>query len=416
MLETKFKNTEIGRIPEDWEVKTLKQIGSFSKGAGISRVEAHSGNLPAVRYGELYTLHNDYIKSFDSFISEQVALRSKKINKGDVLFACSGETKEEIAKSASYIGDDVAYAGGDIIILTPNLKVDPIYMGYVTNSKSSIAQKAAKGQGDAVVHISTASLQSLVLPLPSFNEQTNIASALSSVDKLIDDLNQLIEKKKAIKQGAMQQLLTGKQRLKGFTEPWEIVRLEDFGKLQSGGTPSTSRADYWGGDVNWLQSGAVQNCIVYPNAVANTITQLGLRESAACLISPDSVLIAITGATCANVGYLTFESTANQSVVSIEPYNENSAYFMYQKLMRERTRILAMRGGSAQGGVTLRALRSFEVEIPSDTKEQKAIASVLSRMDEDIQSLIARRDKYIAIKQGMMQQLLTGKIRLISIE
>ena len=127
MIETKFKHTDIGPVPKEWEVKTLSEVGSFSKGRGISRAESNSGKLPAVRYGELYTDHNDYIKKFRSYISTDVAKGAKLIHKGDILFAASGETKEDIGKSVTFINDFDAYAGGDIIILSPQGNYDPIY-------------------------------------------------------------------------------------------------------------------------------------------------------------------------------------------------------------------------------------------------------------------------------------------------
>ena len=161
-----------------------------------------------------------------------------------------------------------------------------------------------------------------------------------------------------------------------------------------------------------MQSGAVQNCVISPKAVVRKITDEGLKNSAAYLIAPDSVLIAITGATCANIGYLPFESCANQSVVSIEPHEGVSAKFLYFMLLTQRLNILSNRGGSAQGGVTLKALKALEVTIPTSLDEQRAIAGTLSAMDEEIQALQEERDKYALVKQGMMQQLLTGKIRI----
>ena len=114
MKTSKFKMTEIGEIPADWEVKRLGGVGSFSKGAGISRAQANSGKIPAVRYGELYTTHHNYIKRFESFISDEVAKESTQLTYGDIVFACSGETKEEIGKCAAFLGSEVAYAGGDL--------------------------------------------------------------------------------------------------------------------------------------------------------------------------------------------------------------------------------------------------------------------------------------------------------------
>ena len=100
-----YKMTDVGVIPEDWEVKSIDNIGEFSKGSGISKSEAKSGTIKAIRYGELYTIHNYIIKKYESFISQEVANKSKKLTKGDIVFACSGETKEDIGKCAAFVDD-----------------------------------------------------------------------------------------------------------------------------------------------------------------------------------------------------------------------------------------------------------------------------------------------------------------------
>lgn len=208
-----YKQTELGLIPDDWEVKKLSEFGTFSKGSGISREESNTGEYPAVRYGELYTTHNDYIKSFYSHISYEVASKSKKINKGDLLFTCSGETKEDIGKCVAFIGNEKAYAGGDLLILSPTINIDSLFYGFLLNTTVAVKQKSSMAQGDAVVHISAESIGKIQVPFPSKEEQTAIANVLSSMDKEIETLNTKLEKYRNLKTAMMQQLLTGKIRL-----------------------------------------------------------------------------------------------------------------------------------------------------------------------------------------------------------
>lgn len=212
---TRTKMTELGEIPEDWEVKKLSEFGTFSKGSGISREESNTGEYPAVRYGELYTTHNDYIKSFYSHISYEVASKSKKINKGDLLFTCSGETKEDIGKCVAFIGNEKAYAGGDLLILSPTVNIDSLFYGFLLNTTVAVKQKSSMAQGDAVVHISAESIGKIRVPFPSKEEQTAIANVLSSMDKEIETLKAKLEKYRNLKTAMMQQLLTGKIRLIG---------------------------------------------------------------------------------------------------------------------------------------------------------------------------------------------------------
>ena len=207
------KMTEVGLIPVDWKGKRLGDVGSFSKGAGISRAQANSGKIPAVRYGELYTTHHNYIKRFESFISDEVAKESTQLTYGDIVFACSGETKEEIGKCAAFLGSEVAYAGGDLIILSPRTGYDSKFLAFELNAPYCALQKAAAGQGDAVVHIRRESLENLIVVVPSLAEQKAIAEVLSDMDAEIGELEAQKAKFESIKQGMMQELLTGKIRL-----------------------------------------------------------------------------------------------------------------------------------------------------------------------------------------------------------
>jgi type I restriction enzyme S subunit len=196
----------------DWEVKRLGEIGTFSKGQGIRKDEVVADGIPCIRYGEIYTRHNDYIRDFQSFIPAEVAAQSQRLRKGDLLFAGSGETAEEIGKCVAFLSEKEAYAGGDIVILSP-FGQDSLYLGYLMNHSSVSSQKARMGQGDAVVHISARNLGQLHLRLPLLLEQTAIASVLSDMDAEIAALEQRRDKTRDLKQGMTQELLTGKTRL-----------------------------------------------------------------------------------------------------------------------------------------------------------------------------------------------------------
>jgi type I restriction enzyme S subunit len=207
--------------------------------------------------------------------------------------------------------------------------------------------------------------------------------------------------------------LTGKTRLPGFSGEWQVTNISDVGSSFAGGTPSTILKSYWGGDKYWLPSGRVQNDILSgPLETEIKITQLGLDKSAAKIIKPNSVLMAITGATCANVALLMFSAAANQSVVAIEPNETTDAQFLFYSLLMERNQILSKQSGSAQGGINLKTVKSIEIKLPK-LEEQQAIAKVLFDMDDEINELGQRRTKTIAVKQGMMQELLTGRTRLV---
>jgi type I restriction enzyme S subunit len=165
-----------------------------------------------VRYGEIYTHHHEHIRAFYSWISHDVAATATPIAKGDVLFAGSGETKAEIGKCVAVVNPVEAFAGGDIVIFrSPNN--DPRFLGYALNTPEVNRQKASRGQGDAVVHISSSSLAAITLPMPERAEQTAIATTLSDIDAEISALQARLAKARQLKQGMAQALLTGRIRL-----------------------------------------------------------------------------------------------------------------------------------------------------------------------------------------------------------
>ncbi len=199
---------------EKWKEVKLSSIGKFAKGKGILKEQVIESGLPCIRYGEIYTTHDFIIKEFKSFISQEVANESQEIKKGDILFAGSGETLEEIGKAVAYVGNEKAYAGGDVIILSTNEKVDAECLSYILESNSVRRQKRRFGQGHSVVHIYSSDLAELKISLPSKTEQIAIAKMLQAADEEIQVIKNRTDKLREKKKGLMQVLLTGKKRLK----------------------------------------------------------------------------------------------------------------------------------------------------------------------------------------------------------
>ncbi|MCA6416653.1 MAG: restriction endonuclease subunit S, partial [Cytophagales bacterium] len=237
-----YKQTKLGRIPMEWEVRKLGDLGGFLKGKGILKEQLSEKGLPCIRYGEIYTIHDFVIKEFHSFISKEVAKESQPIFHNDILFAGSGETLEDIGKAVAYIGKEEAYAGGDVVILRTGKKNHSEYLSYVLNTDTANRQKRKLGQGHSVVHIYASDLADLIVPVPPLPEQQKIARILSTWDKAIEKTELLIAQKQQLKKGLMQQLLTGKVRFKEFVkskkmkktrlglipEDWEVMVLSDL--------------------------------------------------------------------------------------------------------------------------------------------------------------------------------------------
>lgn len=406
--------TEVGVFPEDWEETTLGEIGSFTKGGGISRDESQSGSIPAIRYGELYIDQHNYIREFHSFISREVAEKARLIKKGDLLFTASGETKEDIGKSVAYAGDEEAYAGGDLIVLTPKRDLDPIFMGYLSNTPYVAKQKASKGQGDAVVHITARALSDVKIVIPPLKEQLRISKNLCEMDEIIGGLTQEISKKKLLKEGVMQQLLTGKTRLAGFSGEWCEVKLGDILTVKSG-YPFKSEMYSTFGNYKIITISNVKNGKLDMSEY-NKLTTCPIDLQNHHKLKIGDIIVSMTG----NVGRVCIVDTEkcllNQRVgfLSFDKLSQSDKDFIYTILNSRKfeTYLIKKGQGAAQANIGNKDIESYSMYIPKDVNEQTAIANILSDFDAEIKALEAERDKYALIKQGMMQKLLTGQIRL----
>lgn len=201
-----------GELPEGWEEKTLGEIGTFSKGANIQKSDLVENGIPCIRYGEIYTVHDFILNEFKSYISPATAQSSKRIYKGDILFAGSGETREEIGKCIAYVDEYEAYAGGDVIIFRSK-ENNPYYFGYLLNHPWIIRQKAALGQGYSIFHIYPSMLKKLIIHLPPKYEQERIVQALSILEKEIQRLVTFTKSLNQQKIGLLRKLMTGEIRV-----------------------------------------------------------------------------------------------------------------------------------------------------------------------------------------------------------
>ncbi|MGO4453701.1 restriction endonuclease subunit S [Arthrobacter sp. RAF14] len=213
MQELLTGRTRLPGFMGDWCEVELGVLGVFLKGRGINRDQVRSSGVPCIRYGEIYTAYRNYARETVSFVDPDVAMSALPIRSGDLLFAGSGETKAEIGMTVAYVGDAAAVAGGDIIVLR-GTGFDPVFVGSLLNTPQLAAQKASRGQGDAVVHIGASALSALRFRLPDIDEQREIANILQYADAEIEALRRRLESARAVKVGMMQELLTGRTRLR----------------------------------------------------------------------------------------------------------------------------------------------------------------------------------------------------------
>ena len=175
-------------LPEHWDLRQLGLIGSLFKGSGGTKEDEVPEGAPCVRYGDIYTKHQYFIRETRADISEESAANYTPIRYGDILFAGSGETIAEIGKSAVNLIDGTAYCGGDVIVFRPSIEADATFLGYAADCSTSIHQKACMGRGVTVMHIYSQELRHLLLPLPPLDEQRAIAAFLDRETERIDAL------------------------------------------------------------------------------------------------------------------------------------------------------------------------------------------------------------------------------------
>lgn len=187
----------LGKLPADWHVRTLGQIGTLFKGRGGSKEDEVAEGVPCVRYGDLYTTHKYFITAARRYVSPTRAREYTTIQYGDVLFAASGETFEDIGKSAICLVRGAVCCGGDVIILRPTIEVDQRFLGYAADSQAAAGQKAAAGTGTTIKHIDSGRLKKVALALPPILEQRQIAGFLdretAKIDALVAKKERLIQ-------------------------------------------------------------------------------------------------------------------------------------------------------------------------------------------------------------------------------
>jgi len=312
----------------------------------------------------------------------------------------------------------VTYASGKIwvnnhahVLAGVNSKADTRFLAYLLKK----VDFAAVLVGGTRAKLNGKTLKNIEVTLPErLKEQQAIASALSDFDEHIDNLTELIEKKKAIRDGALEDLVSGRTRLDGFNGEWIESTIEDSTKeIITGGTPSTTVDKYWGGSIPWLASTEIHQKII--TRATKNITNIGLNNSSAKMAPKDSVLIALAGQgkTRGTAAFLAYPMALNQSLAALVAADETDSKFLYYLIENMYLELRELSSGDGgRGGLNKTLIKNINIRLPREIKEQHAIAEVLTAMDEEIESLKIEKEKMIQIKEGAMDDLLTGRVRL----
>lgn len=397
-LKKGYKQTEVGVIPEDWEVKKFVEVmDGFSSGQTPYRAtkEYYKGNVPWITSGELnYNIITDTIEK----ITEQAVINTglKKIPKGTFLMAITGLEAAGTRGSCAITGID-ATTNQSCMALYPKkgVLITPYLYHYYVRYGDELAFKYC--QGTKQQSFTGGIVKQLPILLPSkIEEQTAIAEALSDADALIQSTEKLIAKKRMVKQAIMQQLLSPK-------EGWEVKRLGDYVTIASGESPSRyvfsdSGIPYY--KVEQLNLGNKYQ-VETPYFIHTTNT-----------IPKGSVIFPKRGASIMlnKVKLLVNESFMDTNLMTLTPNSELDSEFLYYTLIK--TELWRIADITSIPQINNKHVIPLEIPLPI-LEEQTRIATILSDMDAEITALEAKLQKYRHIKQGMMQNLLTGKIRLV---
>lgn len=408
-----YKASELGMIPQDWDVVKLGDVFEVTAG----------GDLDVTNFSAEKT-HKHIYPVYSNAITDN-GLYGFSSN-----YDCCGNHITVTARG--YIGYAVPRNGkfssiGRLLTLQPKTEISCYLVAQYINQFVSFAIEST-----GVPQLTAPQIKKYLVAIPkSTTEQTAIATTLSDTDALISSLQTLIAKKKAIKLSAMQNLLSGKIRLPEFAqrtdgspkstrqtelgllpEDWEVVELEKVAEIKSGGTPSTNRPEFWNGDILWCTPTDITSLSgKYLSDTNRKISELGLNNSAAELLPIGSVLMT-SRATIGECAIAKRPMTTNQGFKNFICYRTVNNEFLYYLLSSQKDKFIELCNGSTFLEISTTQVRKFKITIPKSTTEQTAIAQLLSDMDAEIEALECRLKKTQSLKQGMMQALLTGKIRL----
>lgn len=421
MVTGNYKTTELGLIPSDWEVLPLRGNFDFFRNNTYSRycLNASKGDVQNIHYGDVLIKYG-YLLDCETeavpFINPDIHVNivRRLVQSGDVIIADTAEDNT-VGKATEVInvGMKNVVAGLHTVFIRPHAGLfAERFLGYFFNSPTYHDQLLPYIVGTKVSSVSKGSLQETFVLLPPLSEQRRIAEVLSDTDALLAAMEKLIAKKRAIKQGAMRELLTGKWRLPGFKGKWASKPIRELADIISGGTPSTSVSEYWDGNIVWVSpSDVTVQKSKYLYSSARKITEKGLENSAAILLPAGTILLC-SRATIGELAIAAQPTATNQGFKSLVCFDGTDNVWLYYAVQPMKSKMMEQATGSTFLEISKSNLGNIEVMTPPTKLEQTAIAEILSDMDSEIDALTAKLNKLRDIKRGMMSELLTGRIRL----
>ena len=398
-----YKNTTVGVIPKDWRVEKISTVCTLINGRGFKPHEWDKEGLPIIRIQNLNgsTDFNYFSGRYDEKI---------KVESGELLFAWSGSVGSSFGPHIWNLETGLLNYHTWKVVINQDIVNRPFFLHALRNLTSFVESKA---QGaSALVHVQKMEMEAFEIAIPNSKiEQQKISIVLDDLDVLIHKMALLTRKLENIKMAIMNSLLSGIIRLPGFSSEWETLELGRLAKTTSGGTPDTTNSSYYGGEIPWVSISDITSAGKTIFSTERKLTLSGLSNSSSVLFPKNSILLAMYASIgeCCIAG---LELATSQAILGIVPKENLNHEYLYYYLISIKHNLRSLGQQGTQSNLNAEIVRSINVPLPG-LNEQKAIANVLSDVDSKILISRAKLDKLNTIKQGMMQQLLTGKIRLV---
>ena len=418
-----YTQTEVGLIPSEWEVKEFRQVGHLSKGRGLLKEDIEtSGAVPAIPYTALYTDFSEVVDygSIRWFVDDVAG--TIVVNEPCVLIASSSNMAANTGKASALAGTMPVAIGREVIIFRTDHSA--VFFSYLLSTAPYRKRTLVLARGTTIKHLYPATFANYRVAVPPPAEQLAITEALRDTDALLAGLDRLIAKKRDLKQAAMQQLLTGQTRLPGFQGAWQSRPLASVvADLEAGVSVNSvvGGGHHSMGEPGILKTSCVSNGVFDPNE----FKLIDQREVGRARLSPRQNTLIISRMNTPNlVGEVGFVErdypnlflpdrlwmTRLRSDSGLWP--KWLAYQMSSPFTQVAIKDLASGTSGSMKNISKSKLLALNLDFPP-SDEQEAVAAVLSDMDTELTALEARRNKTRALKQGMMQELLTGRTRLV---
>lgn len=403
-------------IPHDWGFYHLEELGEFKNGINKSKDDFGFG-VPFINLMDVFgKVSINANHTFGLVNATKGEINNYNLKKGDVLFIRSSVKPSGVGLTAVIEEDlnNIVYSGFIIRFREFKQLISLEFKKYIFHEKGFRQRLMNKSSISANTNINQEALNSLEVALPPLPEQLKISQILSTWDESIGTLENLINRKERYKRALMQKLLVGKKRFKEFKAgEWREILIKDLGRVVSGGTPDTTKGEYFNGEILWCTPTEITK-LKGKKYISNTerrITELGLKSSSANIL-PSNSLIVCTRATVGDCAINSVEMSTNQGFKSIIPNEKIDIEFLYYLFLTMKSILLRLANGSTFLEISKTDFENIALNIPLSSKEQQKISLVLSLSDEEIQTLKKQLEHCKQQKKGLMQVLLTGKKRV----